>query len=157
RSAPSRASGGKRGPGSPGGCVPVNSPTRRGQTMDEDRRARLWALFDQAADLPPEKQHALLDGACRDDPAPRPERERLLVDDARMHADGGTPAFLDSPVARSPTPMIPSPWPASGPALTPRIGCYRILRLLGEGGMGTVYEAEQDNPRRPVALKVLRP
>ena len=30
-------------------------------------------------------------------------------------------------------------------------------RLLGEGGMGTVYEAEQDNPRRTVALKVIRP
>jgi WD40 repeat protein/predicted Ser/Thr protein kinase len=31
-----------------------------------------------------------------------------------------------------------------------------VLRVLGEGGMGTVYEAEQDNPRRTVALKVMR-
>ena len=37
------------------------------------------------------------------------------------------------------------------------IGRYRILRRHGEGGMGTVYEAEQDNPRRTVALKVIRP
>ena len=37
------------------------------------------------------------------------------------------------------------------------IGRYRILRQHGEGGMGTVYEAEQDNPRRTVALKVIRP
>jgi hypothetical protein len=38
-----------------------------------------------------------------------------------------------------------------------RIGEYRILRVLGEGGMGTVYEAEQASPRRFVALKVIRP
>ncbi len=36
------------------------------------------------------------------------------------------------------------------------IGSYRIIRLLGEGGMGAVYEAEQDRPRRRVALKVIK-
>lgn len=36
------------------------------------------------------------------------------------------------------------------------IGKYRIIRVLGQGGMGTVYEAEQDSPRRTVALKVIR-
>src|SRR4051794_11685994 len=38
-----------------------------------------------------------------------------------------------------------------------RIGCYRIVRMLGQGGMGIVYEAEQDRPRRTVALKVIKP
>jgi tetratricopeptide (TPR) repeat protein/predicted Ser/Thr protein kinase len=36
-------------------------------------------------------------------------------------------------------------------------GQYRVVALLGEGGMGAVYEAEQQNPRRRVALKVIRP
>jgi len=40
--------------------------------------------------------------------------------------------------------------------LPSHIGRYRIVRLLGKGGMGAVYEAEQDNPRRSIALKVVR-
>src|SRR5262249_20129852 len=38
-----------------------------------------------------------------------------------------------------------------------RIGQYRILARLGAGGMGVVYQAEQEHPRRIVALKVMRP
>ena len=38
-----------------------------------------------------------------------------------------------------------------------RLGRFRILRLIGYGGMGAVYEAEQEQPRRTVALKVMRP
>ncbi len=40
-------------------------------------------------------------------------------------------------------------------ALPKNVGPFRIVRLLGEGGMGSVYEAEQDSPRRRVALKVV--
>ena len=45
-----------------------------------------------------------------------------------------------------------------GSAWTPdTIGRYRIIRLAGEGGMGVVYEAEQEQPRRIVALKIIKP
>ncbi len=46
--------------------------------------------------------------------------------------------------------------PPTGPQIPATIGHYSILRMLGEGGMGAVYEAEQDQPRRLVALKVIR-
>ncbi len=44
---------------------------------------------------------------------------------------------------------------ARAPAQT-TVGHYSIVRRLGEGGMGVVYEAEQENPRRAVALKIIR-
>jgi WD40 repeat protein/serine/threonine protein kinase len=125
--------------------------------MAEGRDERVEALFHQAADLPPHEQRALLDAACPDDPGLRAEVERLLADDARLRASA--PDFLDSPLVRPlrPSTLCPAPAAGAGPALPPRIGHYRVLRLLGEGGMGAVFEAEQDNPRRPVALKVIRP
>src|SRR5690606_13968641 len=46
------------------------------------------------------------------------------------------------------------PAPAGHPA---RIGSYAILSVIGQGGMGVVYLAEQQSPRRTVALKVIRP
>jgi len=57
---------------------------------------------------------------------------------------------LVSDIAAAPTSDAASRrWPES-------IGPYRIVRLLGEGGMGVVFEAEQQAPRRSVALKVIR-
>lgn len=50
---------------------------------------------------------------------------------------------------------LASPHPHGRP-VPASIGSYRIVGILGEGGMGTVYEAEQATPRRAVALKVVR-
>jgi serine/threonine protein kinase len=52
-------------------------------------------------------------------------------------------------------PVDPSADPAAKPSW-PRIPHYRVLRRLGVGGMGEVYEAQQQQPRRTVALKVVR-
>jgi len=50
----------------------------------------------------------------------------------------------------------PSSSPSGGPDHPATIGGFRILGKLGQGGMGVVWEAEQDQPRRRVALKVMR-
>ena len=47
--------------------------------------------------------------------------------------------------------------PESAPFVAPEIGPFRLIKQIGEGAMGVVFEAEQDRPRRHVALKVLRP
>lgn len=37
------------------------------------------------------------------------------------------------------------------------IARYHVIRLISQGGMGAVYEAEQEHPRRTVALKIIKP
>jgi WD40 repeat protein len=123
--------------------------------MSEGESDRVEALFHEVADLPFQERQTRLDVACAGAPDLRAAVERLLADDARLLAEDGTTAFLKSPLVRPPPSTCSTS--ISVPALPSHIGRFRILRLLGEGGMGAVYEAEQDNPRRPVALKVIRP
>jgi WD40 repeat protein/predicted Ser/Thr protein kinase len=129
--------------------------------MTDDRCDRAWAVFDQLADVPADEREAVLRAACGEDLALRGEVERLLALDDRLGPAEGQTGFLQSPVVRPPSHAghapDPAPPPESQPRLPDHIGRYRVLRLLGEGGMAAVYEAEQDSPRRPVAVKVIRP
>ncbi|MCO6438367.1 MAG: serine/threonine protein kinase [Phycisphaerae bacterium] len=113
--------------------------------MSGDRRKQVEELFQAAADVPLSERKGFLDRACLDEPVVRTEVERLLA-----HLEAAEGEFLATPIAPRTEPRhLPRSKPAS-------IGRYRIVRMIGEGGMGAVFEAEQDHPRRRVALKVIR-
>src|SRR5262245_5055751 len=117
--------------------------------MAEPSPGRVEELFHQAADLGPAQQAALLDRQCAGDPDLRAAVEELLGLDRKAREDE---SLLRSPLDATRQRLTA---PAASPP--PTIARYRVVRVLGEGGMSTVYEAEQDNPRRTIALKVIRP
>ncbi|HUV67377.1 MAG TPA: hypothetical protein VMW24_26035, partial [Sedimentisphaerales bacterium] len=107
------------------------------------------AIFSQALEKQtPEEQAAYLNEACGNDTVLRQRVEKLV----KAHEQAGS--FLDLPDAgRNVTLNGPS---IEGPGT--RIGRYELLQLIGEGGMGLVYLAEQKEPvRRKVALKIIKP
>ncbi len=127
--------------------------------MNEQLRLRVGPLFAEASDLPEEDRATFLAAACQGDPELRAEVESLLAYDSSSGAEDDDEGFLKSPLVRVPEATLSDlsgSLPHETPAPPSHIGRYRILRRHGEGGMGTVYEAEQDNPRRTVALKVIR-
>ncbi len=107
---------------------------------------RIRPILEQALDLPPDQRAAFLTRACADDSALRAQVEGLV-------ASGGSTADPDASVSNLAVSSAPGSLPSSLPL---RIGRYHIKRLIGAGGMGAVYEAVQEQPRRTVALKVMR-
>ena len=98
-------------------------------------------LFDAVVELPDAERAAHLERAGAS-PAVRAEVERML------RSDGAASRFLES----SPSFLQEALLPRMGT----RLGHYELKRLIASGGMGTVFEALQDEPRRSVALKTLR-
>src|SRR6516164_2888510 len=106
--------------------------------MTPARWARMKEIFSAAMEKPPDQRAAFLNETCAD--------ASLREDLWRLLEAEGQPS-LGSPVADMLSP----------PVLPARFGRYRVIRLVGEGGMGAVYEAEQEQPRRRVAIKAIKP
>lgn len=120
---------------------------------DDQLLSHAERLFDELVEMPPEQQRHALSQLAAENRALAALVEQLLASDASAGS------FLESPAvnlaATGSEPMETDlPTPAEPPI---RIGNYRIERQIGEGGMGAVYEAWQENPHRRVAVKVIRP
>ncbi|MHC4902095.1 MAG: protein kinase domain-containing protein, partial [Planctomycetota bacterium] len=111
--------------------------------MNAKRFQEVEKLFHKARALDAAERASFLDEACGAALDLRSEVESLLA-----HSDGGTSRIHLRPIVeRGPV--------SEGPGS--RIGPYKILQQIGEGGFGVVYMAEQEAPvRRRVALKIIK-
>ena len=122
-------------------------------------QSSLDSIFCAAVEIASEeKRAAYLARACGDDHELQAQVEKLL--DAHWRAG----SFLEEPAVAPPAtgavlpedPRTSDPRPSEGSGR--RIGPYKLLKQIGEGGMGIVYRAEQEEPvRRQVALKIIKP
>jgi WD40 repeat protein len=138
---------------------------------------RVQEVFERVVAAPADGRAAVLEQACGGDAALRSEVESLLEHDTRA-GEG----FLASPVlalrpetrassgsdgSKAEVELGSRRQSAGGPDVDVpqwaqklvgrRIGRYTVVRLIGRGGMGCVFEARQEQPARAVALKILQP
>src|SRR5262249_23145477 len=108
------------------------------------------SILDAALDLAPEERGAFLDKACGGDANLR----RLLEGLLQAHHRSVTPGQRFDASAQPLGSTLTQPTCAKE---SDRIGHYKLLQKIGEGGCGVVYLAEQQQPiRRRVALKVIK-
>ena len=117
--------------------------------MIPEQHQRALSIFDDAVALQEDRRQDYLEHTCGSDVALRSLVERMLASDAsaRNPEDGNLGLAVCGDRRRAvDTDAIDLP---------AQFGRYRVLDVLGRGAAGVVYRAEQDNPRRVVALKVL--
>jgi eukaryotic-like serine/threonine-protein kinase len=105
-------------------------------------------ILAEAVEIAPAERRAFVAQACGGNAELRAKVERLLAN----HDRAGS--FLEHPAMVLGTVALP----ANSVAVGTRIGPYKLLEIIGEGGMGVVYLAEQREPvRRQVAIKIIKP
>ena len=114
------------------------------------RLQHVQELFEAALAREPADRPAFLGEACGDDAGLRAEVESLLAHDVQAGEGFMRPAEVPPGVRRAEAAEGPDP------LIGKSVGHYRIKSVIGVGGMGTVYLAEQEHPHRDVALKVMR-
>ncbi|MHC4946567.1 MAG: tetratricopeptide repeat protein [Planctomycetota bacterium] len=113
--------------------------------MDSERFSLIKEIFQAALARDPKDRPGFLDEACEGDKELRNEVERLLF------IDSESKDFLETPA----TTGLPPGWTDTSLVGT-MIGKYHLERIISSGGMGTVYEAMQEHPKRTVAVKVMK-
>src|SRR5262245_36461787 len=127
-----------------------SEPRAVGDLM-KDASPEMMSIFGRALERSSaEERTAYLDEACGQDGALRARIDALL----RAHEEAG--GFLrQGPGTQAPEATVEQP---AGECPGTRIGPYKLLELIGEGGMGTVWMAQQTEPvKRLVAVKLIKP
>src|SRR5919106_1259232 len=116
--------------------------------MTPERWQQLKQIFQSALERNPAERSAFLSRACADDPALRSEVESLIA----SHDQAGD--SIEAMAAEAATEMLGDD--RVDPIVGKQIGHYQVLSLIGRGGMGEVFLAQDTSLGRKVALKLLR-